>query len=281
MLVDLHLHTYYSDSTRSPEELVLAAKAAGIGLISVCDHNTTEAYPELISACERHGIKLISGVEIDCMYNGYWLHLLAYGADFRDNKLNAVLSDNRDGMENMSVELIYKMSGDHEQLSLEEYKHFERNINNGGWKGLDYLRSKGLASDYFDYLTCISKYRIAPPDCFPDAKELCDIIHNAGGYAVLAHPLNYFSKDDEELRAELQDVITLGIDGIECYCPSHDEETIKAYIEFCRENDLIITAGSDDHGDFLDCIESVTYKIGVIKVDIMDLNLKGLINHDT
>ena len=277
MLADLHLHTYYSDSTRSPEEVVLSAKSAGIGLISVCDHNTDKAYPELVLACEKHAIKLINGIEVDCMYNGYWLHLLAYGSNFQDTGLKTVLSSNWNGMENVSIELIEKMSQDYEVLSIKEYEKFERNKSNGGWKGLDYLSSKRLASDYIDCLRLFSKYDAAPPKCFPDVRELCDIIHNAGGYAVLAHPYNYFPNDYIKLRAEFKSLIALGVDGVECYYPSHDEEMTKVCVDFCQENNLIITAGSDDHGNFLDCIEDVTYKIGVIKIDIKNLNLKGLI----
>jgi len=81
MFVDLHIHTYFSDGTQSPEEVAEIAKVKGISVISVCDHNTIEAYKRLKIACQSVNIKLIQGVELDVSWEQERLHLLAYNFD--------------------------------------------------------------------------------------------------------------------------------------------------------------------------------------------------------
>ncbi len=84
MRVDLHIHSNYSDSSRSPEEIVSIAKSKNIGLISICDHGTIEAYHRLLNSCKRNNINCVLGVELSAMLVNEDLHVLAYEFD-RDN----------------------------------------------------------------------------------------------------------------------------------------------------------------------------------------------------
>ena len=93
MFVDLHMHTYFSDGTQSPEEVVTAAKANGLSVISVCDHNTVAAYDRLIPACAEAGVGLVQGAEIDVYWKGgERLHLLAYNFDPANREMDEVIS---------------------------------------------------------------------------------------------------------------------------------------------------------------------------------------------
>lgn len=134
MFTDLHIHTTFSDSTLTPEAVVQEAKRKGFSLISVCDHNTTKSYPQLTKICQKEGIELIPGVEIDAQDGERTLHILAYGCDLQNTALQSLLLFHSRLMEDLSVDLIAAMAKDHPDLSSEEYENYERNPLRGGWK---------------------------------------------------------------------------------------------------------------------------------------------------
>lgn len=277
MIADLHIHTYYSDGTRSPEEIVEEAIQNGIDLISVCDHNSVESFPRLKKACLDRNIKCINGVEIDCLFGNLSLHILAYNCSPDNSSFMNLLETNSDILEQMSIDLIEKMSKDYSQISLKEYEAFSRVPENGGWKGIDYLRSKGFSAGYPECMKYYREYSVSCLNSFQTLKAVCNVIHGAGGLAVLAHPGNQLDRTADKFKETLSEINNLGIDGIECYYPSHSKEITNICVDFCRENDLLITAGSDSHGDFASFVDGVRYAIGAVKVDIKDLYLKGLI----
>ncbi len=275
MFADLHIHTYFSDGTKSPEEVVLEAKEKGIGLISVCDHNSVHSYSRLKTACNEYNIKYIAGVEIDCSFNDSIVHILAYNCSVKNKKFLTLLRNNNEIMEQMSVDLILEMSKDYPQITIEEYNSFKRNPKNGGWKGIDYLKSKGFDGDYPNCMKYYDKYNIKPCGNFETVKTVCELIHSLSGVAVLAHPQDRLGK--EKFIESLYELKNQGIDGVECYYPSHSKEKTDICVDFCNKNNLLITAGSDSHGDFAKFVEGVFYSIGAIKVDTTKLNLKGLV----
>ncbi|HYF81534.1 MAG TPA: PHP domain-containing protein [Clostridia bacterium] len=277
MIADLHIHTYFSDGTRSPEEVVEEAKQNGIGLISVCDHNSIASFPRLKKACDSRNITCISGAEIDCLFGGLNIHILAYNCRADNPSFINLLKTTNDIMEQMSVDLVEKMSVDYPQIGLKEYEVFNRTPVNGGWKGIDYLKSKGFTVSYPECMKYYREYGAKCSSSFQTMETVCGVIHNAGGLAVLAHPGERLDKTTSNFMKSLYGINNLGIDGIECYYPSHNKEITDICVNFCRGNDLLITAGSDSHGDFASFIDGIHYAIGAVKVDINDLNLKGLI----
>ena len=276
MIADLHLHSYYSDGTQPPEEIAEEAKSKGIGLISLCDHNVLSGLSEFEYACKKRNIKYISGVEIDCLFGDKNLHILAYNFDLKNKALIDLLSSNYAIMEQMSIDLIKKMSNDYSSISLKEYETFNRIPRNGGWKGIDYLRSKGFSISYPDCMKYYREYNIKNSNEFQDLKTVCKIIHEAGGVAVLAHPGDRLDQNPDTFITSLRKIIELGVDGVECFYPSHSKSITKLCVDFCREEDLIITAGSDSHGEFASYINGVYYAMGVVMVDTENLNLKEL-----
>jgi len=121
-----------------------------------------------------------------------------------------------------------------------------------------------------------SKYNCTPDDIdFPSFREAIDQIHCAGGHAVLAHPGDYFDNDDNFisiLDALLKSAFDSGIDGIECYYYKHDENTTKACLDFCRENNLIITGGCDYHGAFISNSDIGKIEITLDMLDLGSIN---------
>lgn len=273
--VDLHIHSYYSDGTMSPEEIVMEAKRRGLGLIAVCDHNVLEGSIRARELCEREGIGYIPAVEIDSLYNGTDYHILGYGADLRDPGFAGFIRHNRELLDDISIKLIEKMSARFNGISLSDYEDYSYDKRLGGWKCLHYLKSKGLSETLKDSLKFYEQY-----ECpfsivdFPSVKEAADEVRKAGGYAVLAHPgVTIPYSDAQAFTAELGRILELGLDGVECYYPSHTEEVTAASLKACRERSLIITAGSDCHGAF------GRAQIGEMEITADKLKLNGIVNY--
>lgn len=278
MLVDLHIHTYYSDGTMSPKEVVEDAKRKNLGIIAITDHDVLDSYEELKVEAEKAGIIAIRGVEIDSIFEGNLVHLLAY--KFEDNeKLFKLINHAKEQLLETSIELIRRMENDYEGISLEDYNSYEYERRKGGWKGIHYLHDRKITEGLFDGVKFYGKY-----DCghekfaFPSVGEVCNTVHDANGYVVLAHPCNYYSnKNKEDILEKLEILKSLGIDGVECYYPANSDLMTNTCLEFCKDNNLIITAGSDGHGDFGAVSKGIEYYIGAINKDSEILNINKLL----
>ena len=278
MLVDLHIHTYYSDGTMSPKEVVEDAKRKNLGIIAITDHDVLDSYEELKVEAEKAGIIAIRGVEIDSIFEGHLVHLLAY--KFEDNeKLFKLINHAKEQLLETSIELIRRMENDYESISLEDYNSYEYERRKGGWKGIHYLHDRKITEGLFDGVKFYGRY-----DCghekfaFPSVGEVCNTVHDANGYVVLAHPCNYYSnKNKEEILEKLEILKSLGIDGVECYYPANSDLMTNTCLEFCKDNNLIITAGSDGHGDFGAVSKGIEYYIGAINKDSEILNINKLL----
>lgn len=278
MLVDLHIHTYYSDGTMSPKEVVEDARRKNLGIIAITDHDVLDSYEELKVEAEKAGIIAIRGVEIDSIFEGHLVHLLAY--KFEDNeKLFKLINHAKEQLLETSIELIRRMENDYEGISLEDYNSYEYERRKGGWKGIHYLHDRKITEGLFDGVKFYGKY-----DCghekfaFPSVGEVCNTVHDANGYVVLAHPCNYYSnKNKEEILEKLEILKSLGIDGVECYYPANSDLMTNTCLEFCKDNNLIITAGSDGHGDFGTVSKGIEYYIGAINKDSEILNINKLL----
>ena len=278
MLVDLHIHTYYSDGTMSPKEVVEEAKKKNLGIIAITDHDVLDSYEELKVEAEKAGIIAIRGVEIDSIFEGHLVHLLAY--KFEDNeKLFKLINHAKEQLLETSIELIRRMENDYEGISLEDYNSYEYERRKGGWKGIHYLHDRKITEGLFDGVKFYGKY-----DCghekfaFPSVGEVCNTVHDANGYVVLAHPCNYYSnKNKEDILEKLEILKSLGIDGVECYYPANSDLMTNTCLEFCKDNNLIITAGSDGHGDFGAVSKGIEYYIGAINKDSEILNINKLL----
>ena len=251
MRADLHIHTFYSDGTLSPKEVVRIAKEKGLEVVAVTDHNKIGAWESLDEAAKKVGIIPIKGCEINCKYQDKVLHLLAYGFE-NTPELMQLIHRADDEMQRMSVDLVEKLTKDYTKVSMADYESYDYDVRKGGWKGLHYMYDRGITEKLFDGFKLYGKY-----DCdftnyyFPEIKSLCEAIHKAGGVSVLAHPGEYYKHLNElELKGVLENINQQGIDGIECYYPTHSELITKTCEAFCDKYGLIKTVGSDEHGEF-------------------------------
>ena len=276
MFADLHIHTHYSDSNLSPTEVVSLAKEKGIGLISICDHNIISAYDELIPICKAEGLSLIVGSEISTLYEGNEYHILGLGFDLGNKDMISLLDYSQNIYDERGKRLIESMTSDYRSISVNEFESYKRNRKNGGWKSIDYLRSKGIMDSLPKFYNICSKYGSADINKFRGISEVCDIIHKAGGKAILAHAGDNIDNKLEIFNPKLSELLEQGIDGFECYYTSHSQVVTHTLVDFCTSNELLITAGSDDHGGFNNIIDGHEYYIGAVNIFTDKLNLNGI-----
>lgn len=278
MKVDMHMHTYFSDGTMSPEEIVQKAKTREVGILAITDHNKLESWEELQKAAAKEVIIPIRGVEINAAYKDKVLHLLAYG--FEDHTKLFELIDLADReMQRMSDDLIVNLSKIDESVSLEDFNAYEYDRRKGGWKGLHYLLERGLTTKLFEGFRFYREYGCDFPEYhFPAIEELCKNIKEAGGYSVLAHPMSYFKElNEEELIAVLEDLRSKGLTGIECYYPTHSESMTQTCVDFCKKYNMLITTGSDEHGEFGKEAKTLDQTIGCMNIHRDMINIEPLL----
>ena len=249
--VDLHIHSNYSDGTLSVNEIISAAKEAELRLVAIADHNIIEGSKDLLKKCENTSLKAISAVELDAMDHGRNIHILAYDFDITHDEFVAFIKENRKKLDNISVNLIKKMTKDYplENFSVASFEAYTHKPKEGGWKALQYFRDLGITKDLYEGMTLYDTYACSYESAgFSNVETVCSLIKKAGGYAVLAHPGITFK--NEPLEAYLAALYKSGIEGIECYYPKHSLAVERQCLAFCKEHGLYVTSGSDCHGDF-------------------------------
>lgn len=273
-LVDMHIHSYYSDGTMSPKEILDTAISKNVRVIAITDHDVLEGSIELLELSKDYeDIKCISGVEIDALEQGIYFHILGYNIDLVNEEFQNFIIENRNHLEKVNIKLIGKMEKDYEDISVKDYMNFTYDRKLGGWKALHYFMEKGLTHSLLDGFSIYRKYEHTY-SCvaFPDMGTVCQLIHNAGGKAILAHPGRVLKGSDVDVFShEVKRFLPFGLDGIECYYPTHSKEITDACLAICKDNKLLITCGSDCHGEFEDT------QIGENQVALEQLNLAGIL----
>lgn len=270
---DLHIHSNHSDGSYSPEEILDIAIEKKMSIISITDHNTLDGSRELMNLCQHKNITCIPGVELDAIHAGINYHILGYGVDLNNDTFESFTNHNNNLLEEVNISLIRKMEPEYNCISLNDYSNFTFQKKDGGWKTLYYFLSLGLTSNLTDGFKYYAKYNHSYTCVgFPDITTVCEQIHKAGGVAVIAHPGRVIKNVTiTEFEQELRSLLSFPIDGIECYYPSHSEEITNSCLVICKENNLLITGGSDCHGTFEDT------RIGHMKITQKNLSLRDLI----
>lgn len=262
--IDLHMHSIYSDDGEfTPRELVLKCVEAGVRIMAIADHNSVKAIDEEKATCLEAGIICIPALEIDCTYQGINLHVLGYGIDHTRQDIQA-LETNVYQQEVACSEQKLALTN---QLGFQlEKADLERLSSNGVWTGemfaevllgkeeyqdaelLKPYREGGRRSDnpfvnfYWDYYAqgkpCYTEI------VYPSLEETIQLIHQAGGKAVLAHPGNNLKGCFERF----DEMVALGLDGVEAFSSYHSPETINYFYQKGLAYGLLITSGSDFHG---------------------------------
>lgn len=267
--VDMHIHTTASDGTWTPEEVLDIVIENNIGLFSITDHDTIEGSLKLINKIPND-IHYIIGTQISSTYNGEEYHITAYDFDYKNSELNELLKFNQLQRKEFNTKIIKYLKEVDKMRDITDYFSYKYDRKRGGWESLNYLIDKNIVKDLGEYFRILnlSNERLI----FKHPKEVIDVIRAAGGYSFLAHPSGY--RKGAEISIEvLKEWKDYGISGIECYSPYlKDIEDANYYVDFCEDNNLMISAGSDCHGEF----NSRTIGIPKVNLDKVKLDfIKG------
>lgn len=249
-VADLHLHTNHSDGTVSPTELARLAKAQGVDAVALTDHDTLAGTGELAAEAGRLGLETITGVELSAEFAPGTLHILGYGFE-SEGPIQAKLEKFQKARAERNPLILEKLKNLGMPLTLDEVKEIGKAQGQMGRPHIaKAMEVKGYVKTYaeaFDkYLTkggpaYVPKAAWSAGDCF-------DMIHESGGVAVIAHPIQ-MKLQGMDLEAKIEDLVALGLDGLEVVHPDHDAENRERFARLAEAFGLLATGGSDFHGD--------------------------------
>jgi len=250
-LIDLHLHSTCSDGALAPEEVVARAARAGLKAVALADHDNIDGVERAMSAGAKLGVEVLAGVELSVVWQAWEdIHLLGYAFDWRDPKLAASLKAFQAFRQQRNEQIVARVNA---RLELERKPpiSFDRVLElAGGTIGRPHVAMvlvesgtvRTVEEAFQRYLVdCNVAKRFFPVD------EAIALIHAAGGVAVLAHP-PFITRDREQFRVLLDQLVELGLDGVEVFNSGSSRHDSDWYLTEARRRNLIITGGSDYHG---------------------------------
>lgn len=247
MASDMHIHTTFSDGRLMPEEIIKSAREAGLNYIAITDHDTVDGIRYMYEQgfYPSKGIGIIPGIEFSSIKDGHEVHILGYNINIFNQQLADALNEVSEArwirfstMLEKLKELGYGIT-EAEVLKLAGTSH-----SIGRSHIARALVKKGFFSEiravFSELLTpgkpaYVENFRLTPEEILP-------IIHNAGGFSVLAHPK--LVGDDSLVETLLE----LDFGGLEVFYPQHNEADVERYTKIAKDRGLLLTGGSDFHG---------------------------------
>ncbi|MBK1812723.1 PHP domain-containing protein [Clostridium sp. YIM B02505] len=260
-MIDLHIHTTTSDGSDEPKDILIKAQQLGLKYISITDHDSIGAYNKLreINIHDYYDGNLIPGCEFSAVHNGKPIEILGYGIDFDVINSTGIVSDDKfferentylKKMMEVCRNLNLKFSADLSikgkyfatqimHADLKKYTENEKLVDKAVWESLNsFYRTCVNNPDSPFFLDQMKDYLTVP--------EAAALIKKAGGKSFLAHLYGYFVEDHEVF---LDSIVSLNVlDGIECYHSLHSIERTEALLDYCKNNNIYSSGGSDYHG---------------------------------
>jgi predicted metal-dependent phosphoesterase TrpH len=250
VLADLHAHSNVSDGILAPADLVARAHAQGVELFALTDHDEVAGLPAAVAAAERLGLPFVPGVEVSVTWGNTTIHIVGLGVEFRDGRLGARLEAVRSGRIRRAQEMGEQLArvgidgayegalvyaGNPQMISR---THFAR-----------YLVETGHCRDVKDVF---ARYLVEGkpgfvPHAWASLHEAVDMIGEAGGVSIVAHPGRY-RLNDLALHALLEEFHALGGTGLEVTTSNHTEREVRKFADLAREFGFEASGGSDFHG---------------------------------
>ncbi len=251
-LVDLHLHSNFSDGSYPPEEVIRRVSEAGLKAASICDHDMVDGSDEALLAGAKYGVEILVGVELSVVWEGVQdIHLLGYCFDHHHPELKSALQEFRDFRRNRNMMIVERVN---ERLQAEKRAPLSVasvQARAAGAIGRPHIAMELVEQGYVkDSDEAFRRYLVpcnVEKRFFPIV-EAINLVHKFGGVAVLAHP-PFITPDRKVLGNMLDAFVELGLDGIEAYNSGGSNADIEWAITEARQRALIVTGGSDFHGD--------------------------------
>lgn len=244
MRYDFHVHTTYSDGTYSPADVIKLAIEKGLDGLAITDHDTIDGLKEALTSKQVNNFEIIPGIELSCTYEEEEVHILGYLFDVNNKELLAMSDKLKLQRKNRIYEISKKLSKLNIKIPVEDLlkenkygsigrPHIARKLVE-----LNYCESIQKAFDLYLKKGCpgyVPRYKL-------EVSDAINLINNAGGFSVLAHPGLLQNKDIVKL------VVEKGIDGIEVFHPKNGPKESRKFKKITINNNIIYTAGSDFHG---------------------------------
>jgi len=244
--VDLHMHSPVSDGFWTTETLPPAARALGIQVLALADHDEVVGVPAMIAACRPYGITVIPAVEISTFFQTVGYHMLAYGVDLGNAALLDTFNRGRAYYNTMCHAAIDELAHRGQPLdpakspqilgdAVKIYHLVAALIENGYAANMS--QAYGLVNQ------AGAHYGWSLP-----MEEAIALVHGAGGVAVIAHPGRAEPGFTAATAAALDGMRAAGLDGIECFHPYHTATNVAFYESYAQHHGMLISCGSDTHG---------------------------------
>jgi predicted metal-dependent phosphoesterase TrpH len=249
-MIDLHAHTSCSDGSLTPSELVALAAEIGLSAVAVTDHDSVEGIGEALAAGPRYGVEVVPGVEIPLEHERCTLDMLGYFLcggptdEFRE-RLERLRRD-RDGRNEQILAKLAQLGYPLDPAELAE-------VADGEAVGRPHIGEALRRRGYVGSITeAFERFLRRGAPAFVDRRRLglaeaVRLIGSSGGVPVIAHP-GIIRTDAAGLERLVRDGVRLGVGGLECYYPLHDEETLRRCLDLAEKYQLVATGGSDFHG---------------------------------
>lgn len=249
--IDLHTHSTASDGTFTPSEVAHKAHKTGLSAVALTDHDTINGLAEFKRACGEYGIEGISGVEISAKYEKE-MHIVGLFIDENDTELAEKLDELKNAREVRNKKVLELVNGQGMEISVDDIlsqKDGATLLNTGRAHIAHAMVKKGYVASVDE---AFKKYLGKGMSCYVprktySPKESIEMIKNAGGLAILAHPV-YITEDYDKLYSLLKQLKEYGLDGTECLYNCYSEEFSKMCFDICDKLGLVKSGGSDFHG---------------------------------
>ncbi|MCP4714546.1 MAG: PHP domain-containing protein, partial [Deltaproteobacteria bacterium] len=256
-MIDLHTHSAASDGHLSPADLIAYAQEKGLQAIALTDHDTVEGLDAALKAGRDLGLEVIPGIEISAVHPGGTMHILGYFIDHTEREFLDKIEVLQLARKERNPKIIQKLQALGIDITMKEVEeeagsgqvgrpHFAKVLY---YKG----HVKNTRSAFKKYLkqgACayVDKFRFQP-------EEAIELIRNAGGIPVLAHPSTLNCKKKTDLEELVAGLVDIGLMGLEVYYPDHKKEQVEFYTSLAAAHSLRMTGGSDFHGKQLNGID--------------------------
>lgn len=271
MFADLHLHTNFSDGTYTPEELASQAARHQLAAIALTDHDTVEGCERAANACKALEIEFITGTELTAEHNENEIHILGYFLDTRNQMLLSEIAKFQAVRQKRIHEMVARLNELNVPLRSDDVFALANCRSPGRPHVARALVKAGLCGSLDEaFERFLKKHRPAwVPKAKISALTAIELIHQANGLAIMAHP--GLNRSDEVIP----ELVEAGLDGIECFHTKHSTATSEHYLEIADKFNLLVTGGSDCHG-----LSKGKPLIGTIKLPYQHVEkLKAARNH--
>lgn len=250
MKTDLHIHTYYSDGVFSPEKIVDTAIDVGLQVIALTDHDNVLSYKVAKNYLKKENkedkLEIIQGVEINTLYKNYEVHILGYFMNTQDGDFQNLLKTQQQARVKQTKEIISLL--DKKEGIKIKFEDIVKQVAEGGSIGRPHIAkaitnaggTSNVMEAYAKYIHDDSPVYVPRKTVTP--QDAVEIIYDAGGIPVIAHP------HDLDIAEDLiKELMQYGLRGIEAYHRKHSPACVEYFSSMAEELGLIVTGGSDFH----------------------------------